>query len=826
MSLLTDPRICPDCRAALDSAATCTGCGLRLTGPLAAELWQTMQVADSLVARLRGQAPVPVAAGAGPATGLPVAPPTQVAAQFPAPVPRRRHGLSAASVPTVLFGVGALCLLVAAAVFVAVAWSSLGLGARTSILLAVTGTFAAIAARLTLRGLRGAAETFWLVVGALVTIDLTAAYAAGLLGFDALDGRHAVAVLGAALLGLGLGLGSWVRRTELAALVAPTLLSTAGAALIVAAEGWAAPNTAAGTSVAILGLAGLAWFARHLGLRPVAYAVSGLGVLSWMVLLAAGLDRATEVSTATWWTGLAGWPLLVAALIAAAPALVPTVPQPLRTAAATGSELALILLVVGPGASPSTEIVVLSVLAVALAGASLVVPRTWSVPAAGYAGVAGLAAAVYALVRPVATLSGLPTTGPADAANLDLHLARATGEPAGWTAIVVVAVAALVALALVRWIADPALRLSAQRGWLVAAPTLTALGVVTAFLETGPELLSAVLAWAAVLAILAALAATVREAPALAGLLAAGYLGVVGLRLAVPSHLLAALLATGLALGLAVAYRRTAADRITRSAIGVAALVAAGFAATYWPYLAGGTGDAAGLTLAILASAAGVLAAWVAREQDRPVLELAALVLGLGAVAFPVTEAVITLVLTIVGSAVALVSVLHRDRDEVAWLGTAVLGLAALLRITEDLSLPELSTLPAAVLLLVAGARRMLTDETASSRRVLGSGLTLALLPTLVLSLDEPVSVRAALLGAAALAALAVGVGQRWSAPFLAGSAVLAVLAVRHLGPVAEALPRWISLGAVGVGLLAVAITWESRRRQLEVAERYLAALR
>jgi hypothetical protein len=73
---------------------------------------------------------------------------------------------------------------------------------------------------------------------------------------------------------------------------------------------------------------------------------------------------------------------------------------------------------------------------------------------------------------------------------------------------------------------------------------------------------------------------------------------------------------------------------------------------------------------------------------------------------------------------------------------------------------------------------------------------------------------------------LAVGIGRRWTAPFLAGAGVLAVLAARHLGPVAEAVPRWISLGLLGAVLLAVAVTWESRRRDLAAAERYLGSLR
>jgi hypothetical protein len=49
---------------------------------------------------------------------------------------------------------------------------------------------------------------------------------------------------------------------------------------------------------------------------------------------------------------------------------------------------------------------------------------------------------------------------------------------------------------------------------------------------------------------------------------------------------------------------------------------------------------------------------------------------------------------------------------------------------------------------------------------------------------------------------------------------------VRHLGPVVEGLPRWISLGTVGLALLLVGVTWEQRRRDVQAAGRYLASLR
>jgi len=114
MSKLVDPHICPDCRAPLDPIGTCTGCGLRLVGPAAAELWQRMQQADRLIEQLRAQP-----ATAPPATAVVGSPPV-------GPMPRAStpsRGLPSVSVPVVLLSLGALCLLVAAVVFVAVAWS-------------------------------------------------------------------------------------------------------------------------------------------------------------------------------------------------------------------------------------------------------------------------------------------------------------------------------------------------------------------------------------------------------------------------------------------------------------------------------------------------------------------------------------------------------------------------------------------------------------------------------------------------------------------------------------------------------------------------------
>ena len=56
-----------------------------------------------------------------------------------------------------------------------------------SVLLGFTALLTVVAVVLTRRGLRGAAETFWLVVAGMLTIDLLAADSAGLAGLDALS---------------------------------------------------------------------------------------------------------------------------------------------------------------------------------------------------------------------------------------------------------------------------------------------------------------------------------------------------------------------------------------------------------------------------------------------------------------------------------------------------------------------------------------------------------------------------------------------------------------------------------------------------------------
>src|SRR4051812_42910952 len=261
MSRLVDNTVCPDCRGQLDFAATCTACGLRITGPLASELWRRMVAADQVVEQLRvlgsqeQQVPVPATSpDTSPArAALDQAPP------FPAPAPTRapERRLPAASVPVVLLSLGAVCLLVASVVFVAVAWGSLGLTGRTLVLLGVTTFLAVVAAAVTRRGLPVAAEAFWLLVAGMLTVDLLGAHSAGVGGLDALDWRGTGLLVGTALFCLGLAVGAWALAEPVGRLVGVEAVAVIGAVVVCLTNVWTADERALLCTVALPVLAGL-----------------------------------------------------------------------------------------------------------------------------------------------------------------------------------------------------------------------------------------------------------------------------------------------------------------------------------------------------------------------------------------------------------------------------------------------------------------------------------------------------------------------------------------------------------------------------------------
>ncbi len=338
-----DPEVCPCCRMQIPyAAAQCTHCGAVLTGPVAQGLFRTLTHADALVAQLtapprspsawalpspaRRPRPVPAARRVDPTYP-----------SFPAPAPAgRRHGLSAASVPRILLGLGATCLLVAAVVFLAVAWSDLGMGARTAILLTLTAGAAAATGWMGRRGLPAGAEAFGVVFLGFLTLDVFGAQDAGWFGGLGDDGF--LVLLGSVLTVAAIGT---------AAGVDPHRDATAGRR---PARGRRRRDDRRRRGHLAdrrpeRGRAGRdrARRRRARPRRPPAAPEGRRGrdrrrrrplvARPWSA--SGSTASATEPTLAGVWTDLGGWPLLAAAALAAAPALLRSLPLPVRVAGAS-----------------------------------------------------------------------------------------------------------------------------------------------------------------------------------------------------------------------------------------------------------------------------------------------------------------------------------------------------------------------------------------------------------------------------------------------------------------------------------------------------------
>jgi hypothetical protein len=846
MSRLVDPTICPDCRGALDASATCTSCGLQVKGPLAGQLWEAMVTADGFIERLRlASAPTATpalettpAAASTPSLGTATQAPGFTKPLYPrhpvgqdAGPTQSRTGfkLPSASVPVVLLALGGLCLLVAAIVFVAVTWSLLGLTGRTLVLLGFTSVLAAVAVVLTRAGLRGAAETFWLVVAGMLTVDLLAAQSAGLAGLDALSMRGTAALVGGALVAMGTGVGGWSRGQRLGQLYGVQVVAVIGGLVLCSANAWMAENPAVGTTIAIPLLAGGFVLLRRL-VPWTAYGLGGLAGLSWLVLVGLGWDRALEtVGLGDWWADFRGWPLLVAALFAAVVVHLPGVRDEARAIAAGSALVPLVLLANGPTSigTSTRDLLTACATLVVLGLVTAFAPRAWAQGAAALTGLGTLLAGILLVVGPWPALLAL---GSGESVAVDPALATLS-DTAAWTAVVVALTMVAAAASLLRHVPAPARREATQLVGTLA-PAVVALGGLVLVLELEPPLWAAVLAGGLATAIAAGAAWWSRDAilAAVVGSCATAYLALVTLYGASSDDLLTALATTALFLGLVTAGALRELASNTQVSAGLATALGAlvgGWALVAWGLVMESDTEARALVLAAYAGLVGILASPLTRRTStRVALECSAALLAVVATSYSADLEVTAMTLTIVGTAICLIAVSTQDRTVFGWLGAVVLMTATLLRVIEDVRAPELYTLPAAALLIAVGAWRMRTDPEASSFRMLGSGLTLTLLPSLLLALDEPVSLRGALIGAGGVLVLGAGIAQRLAAPFVFGAITTGVLALRHLEPVADAVPRWITLGGVGLVLLLVGVTWEARRRNLDNARRYLTALR
>ncbi|MGZ4436233.1 MAG: SCO7613 C-terminal domain-containing membrane protein [Nocardioidaceae bacterium] len=845
MTRFADPGRCPDCGAAITPGApACTGCGLSLSGDVARELFTTLTHADQLLSTLRAASvPTRPLVGAGASTGPtgPTGPALPPGLQQPLPLaeaPRPR--LSGASVPKILLGLGAACLLVAALVFLAVTWSVMGVGGRTATLVGFTIVTGGLAGWLARRGLRAATESLGLVSLGLFALDVVGAEHAGWLGD--LSPATFRFLLGALLVAAAATAAVAVRRTPARGFGAAEVVAGAGAALL--AEGLGSsdwlPRSPA-LVLAVLAAAGTTLALRRVGLRVATALAAAVTGAVWLVLTAHSLARAGEHQTVAWvWGHAEGWPLLAAAALASVPALVRSVPHPARVAAAGTGYLVLTVALALPALDQGpTDATLAALVALAVsAGVTAVVPRGWRYVPAGVQGLAGAVCVVVSMVLGlVAVQRVVALVDPPWSSGFGVRLAPSEHSgPAPW--LLPLCVAALVGTAVLL-----------ARGTDVLRPLRpTALAVVAVVIGTGAVLLTLVLYPVPGLAVVAtALLAAVVLAGVALQRRSTTWLVVAGLALVpalVPALAAASLTVIVAATALVLADTAQLRATVAAAAEGAGLLTAtalAGTAATTAHLL-----DAAGswsVLVGLLALAAAVLAPpyapdrWWATPAARA---RTGVEVGAAAVAVPLATAGALLApggeaatwtavyLTLAGAVTVAMALLRQDRRALGWVGGALLAAASWVRLGDiGVREPEPYTLPAATALLVVGLVHLRRNPAASTVTALGPALGLALVPTLLWALADPVSLRSLLLGLACLGLVVAGARLRWTAPMTFGAAAGSLLLLRLAAPyIGHAVPRWVLIGTAGAVLVLMGVTWERRLTEARHAVAYLRRLR
>jgi hypothetical protein len=806
---------CPDCGLGLPpDPVRCPSCGIALSGPAAARLWEVDQSLAALrterVALIRtlretDAAPAPTST-----------PPPAAAGATMAATTRPRW-----SAQQTLLAVGVLLVLVAASIALAVAWFVIGRYGQ----LVVMGGFTALAAwaalLLSRRRLSNTAEALALVCGGLLLLDATAARRFGLLGLDRADARWYTVASG---LLVALVLAALHRRDHRVAgfaLLSLTAASTAWLGVVVL-FGHSAP------AVAALALAGAAGFAA----------------LHRRLPRSLGLVRRAARGPAALWFAVAG-------LVAGVGALQGRHAEPAPSLTRDGLlSVLLLVLVAATGVA-----VVRQVLAVRTgrSGSPRAVRSDWAArPASGDWRALGLVALVSTAAVPAAVLGLSQQVGPGGTAVLAC-LGAAVAVAGVWLRPY--------GSSLGEWWAEAQaaaglLLLVASAAELDSRPAVVVALLAASVTAASAAVLRPVLRWAAAGSSALALAGAVAEAgamatptvrslalSALAVLLACVALARAGRTEEVSVGAVSALTALSallLALGgdlpdpvavaalLAVAGPATAVALLRPPARSVAAGVAATSGA--WAlWLAGGLAGREVQLAAVAAEATALLAlaTWRLRRAEEPVLAAAGGLLALAVVCdaiardWPHAAAGLAAAYGLV--AVGYAALPHR-RPVVAFavVGLTVCAWVELVR--AEVSTLEAYTLPLAVLLLAAGmwSRRELGGR---SWLTAGPGLAVGLLPSALLTVGDQGLARPLVTVVLAAALLAVGAWRRWQALVVLGAVAAAVVGLAELGPMTLHLPRYLTLGAVGVALLAVGARYEQRRADARQAVSWLASM-
>ncbi|WP_188113262.1 SCO7613 C-terminal domain-containing membrane protein [Nocardioides humilatus] len=834
-----DPNLCPDCRSELPPGVpSCPTCNLPVRHALAVELYSTLRRADVLVEQLRVfavPAPAPVVSRLADARtstsggladartstngGTPPPPPPPPAAPLapqpvaPQPVPART-GMGLAVVPKILLGLGALCLLVAAIVFLAVSWSVLGVGGRTAVLLTLTAAAAGSSILLNRFELRIAGESMSVVALGMLGLDVLGAHAAGWFG-DSSDG-WAVATTGAvmALGGTGMALPRFGTGPRL---VAPQVFVGVGyflgwSGLLAATE----HDLVVGHLLVVLGAA-VTWLSRD-ALPVRAWSVGLATAVVWgsTALLGLGYGLGDPTIHGAWVDG-AGWSLLASAALGLAPGLI-TKKRDLTVGGASIGALLVTTALVMPGLDEpagTSGAVVLAATAAWVAAFRLL-PATIRAAALAPAAIGSL---VLLALDAVTTTVGLFRIGDLGS---DRSFQVVLQHPDPVTEPLLAVPSALVPLALMALLA--ARGGPVGRGWWQAGVVVggVAAAVTLASYDVALVLVVGTLCVVAVAGLLLGLRDQGGRQTALGttALVLSGF----AVALALPSTSVV-VVAAGTVVALALLSHlvgRTAELR----AIGAIAL-SPGLAALVW---------SAGLTLDVdptwLGAPLLLLLGVVAIARPRLEVEIPAALVALVAVPpaiYPATDAAgsLALHLVLLGALLSASALIHESRRGLVWAAVSAFTLASWVWFgDQDVTAPEPYVLPIAVALTVIGLLHLRRHPDSGTEVALLPGLLLGTVPSLIWVLGDPLSIRALALGAACLVLTILGATLRWSAPLMVGSVVGAIVVLREIGPYASDVPQWVWIGLAGALLTTIGITWERRLLEIRNAVGLLGRLR
>ncbi len=735
-----------------------------------------------------------------------------------------RQEWSGARVRGLLLGLGAALLAISALAFTAVAWSRLGEGGRAVLLIAMTSVVTGLALALR-RRLPASAEALAGLAVVLSLIDVYALRRAGAGAGMSWEVWWAMGTAAAAAFAAALGRFAGARTTRLAvAVLAPVAAELIALKLI--APGSATPEWVG--AVAFGALAAALMFART-GLGP-RLAPREHGVLQLHAVgcwLAAALLAATAAGQPQT-TGAAIGPAFAVAMLAAAPAAARRsgTDAGLRSVAATllaGVPAGVVLTLAGPALSGEALLTAAAIAGGTTVLASLLAPSALRVPAlvAGAAIAApGVAAAVAtalpSVVLPLAWLDQ-PWTG--NLARSARDAAEGPGMPAfvheSWPAVGTLLTVAAVGLAL-------GIR---NRAWL--GITTAAMGFIAALapLTAGASILATLVATtvATVVALLvAALAdrAELRQRLVLLPGVAIAAVPATGWAAVSPAASVATLAVGAVAAGIAtLIVRPVPAARSVFAALAVALIVSLAGVATD----AAGVGAAPGGFAAALAAGLLVLAG-VHFGRYAPAVggtvEAAAALCAIAALmvagrSTPWLAGALTALVPI-----AALTALRRT----GYAGVAgVLTLAAVWAwlSAAHVSVVEAYTAPAAAVALAAGLRSW-RDGHGRSWGAVGPALVLAIGPTLVLGLAHEDPTRLVAAAVLSFAAVVAGAVLRLQAPLGIGATALLILAIDQWGEEIVRLPRWITLGLIGIALMWIGATFEHRRRDVRRASEVL----